>query len=262
MSSFKDKVAIVTGGAGGLGRVEARLFAEQGAFVAICDVAADGGEQLAAELRDRGLQARYFTLDVTSQASWDAVIADVLRWQGRIGILVNNAGILCRKTIASYSEAEWRRVLDVNLTGTFLGISRVAPHMCTRRGGAIVNIASNAALSGHADPAYTASKWGVRGLTKSAALEFAASGVRVNCVCPGLVITDINRHSEHLKPMIAMVPMGRAVEADEIASVVAFLAGDGSGMITGEEIVVDGGFTAGAAYWKVSTDAGLYGAAK
>jgi 3alpha(or 20beta)-hydroxysteroid dehydrogenase len=98
----------------------------------------------------------------------------------------------------------------------------------------------------------------VRGLTKSAALEFAAFNVRVNCVCPGLVVTDINRHSPHLRPMIDMTPVGRAVEADEIASVVAFLASPASGGITGEEIVVDGGFTAGAAYWKVASQAGLY----
>jgi len=258
MQTFQDKIVIVTGGARGMGRVESTLFAEGGAYVAICDVAPEEGEQSASELRERGLQARFFKLDVTSQENWSQVIAAVLEWRGRIDVLVNNAGILYRKTISNYPEAEWRRVLDVNLTGTFLGVSQVAPTMCAQRSGAIVNIASNAALSGHADPAYTASKWGVRGLTKSAALEFAAFNVRVNCVCPGLVVTDINRHSPHLQPMIDMTPVGRAVEADEIASVVAFLASPASGGITGEEIVVDGGFTAGAAYWKVASQAGLY----
>jgi 3alpha(or 20beta)-hydroxysteroid dehydrogenase len=258
MQTFQDKAVIVTGGARGMGRVESTLFAEGGAYVAICDVAPEEGEQSAFELRERGLQARFFKLDVTSQENWSQVIAAVLEWRGRIDVLVNNAGILYRKTISNYPEVEWRRVLDVNLTGTFLGVSQVAPTMCAQRSGAIVNIASNAALSGHADPAYTASKWGVRGLTKSAALEFAAFNVRVNCVCPGLVVTDINRHSPHLQPMIDMTPVGRAVKADEIVSVVAFLASPASGGITGEEIVVDGGFTAGAAYWKVASQAGLY----
>jgi 3alpha(or 20beta)-hydroxysteroid dehydrogenase len=156
------------------------------------------------------------------------------------------------------SEAAWRRVLDVNLTGSFLGIQKVAPQMCAQRSGAIVNIASNAAMSGHADPAYTASKWGVRGLTKSAALEFAAFNVRVNCVCPGLVLTDINRNAAHLQAMIGLTPLGRAAESSDIAALVAFLASDEARMITAEEIVVDGGFVVGAGYWKVSTEAGLY----
>ncbi|MCX5544069.1 SDR family oxidoreductase [Paraburkholderia sp. CNPSo 3076] len=262
MLTFKDKVVVITGGARGMGHVESTLFAEGGAYVAICDIAPEEGDQSAAELRARGLEARFFELDVTSLENWNRVVADVLQWKGRIDVLVNNAGMLFRKTIQDYAESEWKRVLDVNLNGTFFGVSCVAPIMQKQGGGAIVNIASNAAFSGHADPAYTASKWGVRGLTKSAALEFAAFGMRVNCVCPGLVVTDINRHSPHLRPMIDMTPAGRAVEASEIASVVAFLASSASGGMTGEEVVVDGGFTAGAAYWKVATQAGLYQEAK
>lgn len=258
MLAFEEKVVIVTGGARGMGRVESTLFAEGGAYVAICDLEPEEGEQSAAELRARGLEARFFQLDVTSLENWDRVVEDVLQWRGCIDVLVNNAGILFRKTLENYPEDEWRRVLDVNLTGTFFGVSRIGPKMCQQGSGVIVNIASNAALSGHSDPAYTASKWGVRGLTKSAALEFAAFGVRVNCVCPGLVVTDINRHSPHLRPMIDMTPTGRAVEADEIASVVAFLASSASGGMTGEELVVDGGFSAGAGYWKVATQVGLY----
>ena len=260
MKNFKDKVVIITGAGRGQGEVEATLFAERGASVAICDVLEEEGKRLAADLSARGLEARFFFLDVASSENWDSVVAEVIQWRSRIDILVNNAGILSRKTIATYTEVDWRRVLDVNLTGSFFGISKVTPYMCAQGGGAIVNIASNAAFSGHADPAYTASKWGLRGLTKSAALEFARAGVRVNCVCPGLVVTDINRDAAHLKTMIDLTPAGRAVEASEIASVVAFLAGDESSMITGEEIVVDGGFIAGAGYWKVAVEAGHYDA--
>jgi 3alpha(or 20beta)-hydroxysteroid dehydrogenase len=258
--SFEGKVAVITGGANGQGRAEAVLFAQQGAAVAICDVAQEEGETLAAELRARGLQARYFALDVSVAADWDRMVTAVADWQSRIDVLVNNAGILKRKTIADYPEADWRRVIDINLTGSFLGIQKVAPFMREQRSGAIVNIGSNAAFSGHPDPAYTASKWAVRGLTKSAALELSVFGVRVNCVCPGLVVTDINRNAPHLATMIGMTPMGRAAEVEDIAAMVAFLAGDGARMITGEEIVIDGGFTAGAAYWKVAMEAGYYGA--
>jgi len=258
MSSLKGKVAIVTGGSRGQGLVEATLFAERGASVAICDVLKEEGESAAEELRRRELDVRFVTLDVTSSANWDSLVDDVLKWKSRIDILVNNAGILNRKTISTYAEADWQRVIGVNLTGTFLGIQKVTPHMCGQGRGAIVNIGSNAALSGHADPAYTASKWGIRGLTKSAALEFATFNVRVNCVCPGLVVTDINRGAKHLEPMINMTPMGRPVEAHEVAALVAFLAGDEAGMITGEEIVIDGGFIAGAGYWKIATEAGHY----
>jgi 3alpha(or 20beta)-hydroxysteroid dehydrogenase len=258
MTSFEGKVVIVTGGARGQGLTEATLFAERGAAVAICDVLHEEGEAAVAELRAKGREVRYLPLDVTLADNWDRVVADVLRWKSRIDILINNAGIVARKTIVNYDEAAWRRVLDVNLTGSFLGIQKVAPQMCAQRSGAIVNIASNAAMSGHADPAYTASKWGVRGLTKSAALEFAAFNVRVNCVCPGLVLTDINRNAAHLQTMIGLTPLGRAAEPSDIAALVAFLASDEARMITAEEIVVDGGFVAGAGYWKVSTEAGLY----
>ena len=258
MQDMKEKTVIITGGGRGQGLVEAQMFAERGASVAICDILDSEGEQAARELASKNFAVRYFHLDVVADEEWKATVAAVMEWTGRIDVLVNNAGILKRKTILTYSESDWREVLDVNLTGTFLGVQNVAPHMCRQQSGVIINIASNAAFSGHPDAAYTASKWGVRGLTKSAAMEFASYGVRVNSVCPGLVVTDINRHAPHLGTMIGMTPLGRAVEAEEIAATVLFLAGDGARMITGEEIVVDGGFTAGANYWKVAQDSGAY----
>lgn len=258
MQNFKDKVVIVTGGSRGQGAVEATLFAERGASVALCDVLEVEGEAAAAELRARGLQARFFRLDVRSADDWSRVVAAIIEWRSRIDVLVNNAGTLSRQTISNYTDADWHRILDINLTGSFFGIRQVAPHMQAQGGGAIVNIASNSAFSGHADAAYTASKWGVRGLTKSAALEFAADRIRVNCVCPGLVLAELNRDAPHVQTMIGMTPLGRSVDPGEIASVVAFLASDEASMVTAEEIVVDGGFITGGAYWKVSVDAGYY----
>lgn len=255
--NFSGKLAVITGGARGMGKLEADLFSSGGAAVAICDILDKEGEATAAQLRETGREARYFHLDVASATSWDAAIEGIVSWRGSIDILINNAGFLTRKTVANYTEDDWRKVLDINLTGTFLGVSKIAPLM-SAKGGAIVNIGSNAAFSGHPDAAYTASKWGVRGLTKSAALEFAQSNVRVNCVCPGLVVTDINRNAPHLASMIGAIPLGKPAEAIDIAQVVAFLASDAARMITGEDIVVDGGFTAGAAYWRIAIESGAY----
>ena len=258
MNDFSGRVVVVTGGARGQGLAEVRHFARRGARVVMADVLVDDGVTATAELIAEGLEVRFRRLDVTDGAAWDELVATTLTEWGRIDVLVNNAGILTRRSIADCDEASWRKVLDVDLTGAFLGIRAVAPTMCARRSGAIVNIASNSAFSGHVDPAYTAAKWGLRGLTRSAALEFAAFGIRVNCVCPGLVVTGLNRGAPHLAPMIDLTPLGRAVEVDEVASVVGFLASDQAAMITAEDILVDGGFIAGAAYWKVATETGRY----
>ncbi len=179
-------------------------------------------------------------------------------WKGRIDILVNNAGIINRSTVANTGLEAFERVLKVNLTGAFLGIQAVAPVMAESGGGAIVNISSNSGYSGHYDPAYTASKWGLRGLTKSAAMEFAGKNIRVNAVCPGLVVTGLNASSPHLKPMIEMTPMQRSGTPEEIAELVAFLASDAARFITGEDFVIDGGFTAGAAYRRVAVETGIF----
>ena len=124
-------------------------------------------------------------------------------------------------------------------------------------GGSIINISSNSAFSGHADPAYTASKWGLRGLTRSAANEFSADGIRVNAVCPGLIVTGLNRESPHLRPMIDLTPAGRSGEAEEVAQLVLYLASDASRFVTGEDFLIDGGFVAGAAYRRVGVDTGI-----
>lgn len=255
---LKDRVALVTGGARGQGEAEVRLFAREGAAVLICDVLEAEGRTLAEDLTGQGLEARFQSLDVTDPAQWEAAVETCRSWRGRIDVLVNNAGIINRSTVASTEPDAWSRVIEVNLTGAFLGIRAVAPLMAETGGGSIINISSNSAFSGHYDPAYTASKWGLRGLTRSAAMEFARQDIRVNAVCPGLVVTGLNKDSPHLKPMIEMTPMRRSGAPEEIAELVLFLASEASAFITGEDFVIDGGFTAGAAYRRVASETGIF----
>lgn len=254
---LSGKTALVTGAARGQGAVEAELLATAGASVLICDVLEDDGKTLAARLVSEGRNVKFLKLDVTSEAGWNEALSVLRDWTGRLDILVNNAGIINRKTITDMSVEEWQKVMAVNATGSFIGVKLCAGFMEETGGGSIVNISSNSGFSGHYDPAYTASKWAVRGLTRSAAMEFAEKGIRVNAICPGLIVTDLNRNSPHLGPMIGMTPMQRAGEADEVAQLVLFLASDASGFITGEDFVIDGGFTAGASYRRVAKETGI-----
>lgn len=252
------RTALVTGGGRGQGAAEAALLAREGASVLIGDVLVEDGEAHAASLAAEGLDVRFLPLDVTDPEHWTKAVETCQEWTGRLDVLVNNAGIINRTTVASTGLDAWKRVLDVNLTGAFLGIQAAVPLMTEGGGGSIVNISSNSGFSGHYDPAYTASKWGLRGLTRSSAMEFARAGIRVNAICPGLVVTELNRNSPHLQPMIEMTPMRRSGAPEEIAELVLFLASDASGFITGEDIVIDGGFTAGAAYRRVATETGIF----
>lgn len=259
MMQFSGRTAIVTGGARSQGAAEVSLLAARGAAVLACDVLEEEGRVLAARLQAEGHDVRFSRLDVTSVAGWNDIVAEMMDWKGRLDVLVNNAGIINRTGIAATEPAAWSRVIEVNLTGAFLGIRAVVAAMRRTGGGSIVNIASNSAFSGHYDPAYTASKWGLRGLTKSAAMEFVADGIRVNSICPGLIVTALNAGSPHLAPMIGMTPMNRPGEADEVARLVAFLASEESSFITGEDIVIDGGFIAGAGYRRVAVESGVLG---
>ncbi len=257
MGRLDGKTAIITGAARGQGEAEARLFTREGAAVVICDILDEAGAALAAELTAAGHQARYLHLDVSDEAGWKLVVAETLAWRGRIDILVNNAGINDRGSVSSVSMEAWHRTLGVNLTGPFNGMRAVAEIMRDGGGGAIVNIASMAGFMGTLGAAYTASKWGLRGLTRIAALEYVDWNIRVNTVCPGLIVTALNAEMAYLDPFKRMTPMGRAGTVDEVAKTVLFLASDDASYITGEDIAVDGGFLAGAAARRVALDSGI-----
>jgi 3alpha(or 20beta)-hydroxysteroid dehydrogenase len=250
MTTLDGKLALVTGGARGMGAAEVRRLHDAGAIVVAADVLDDEGELLVKELGDR---AHYRHHDVTSEDEWAALVAWVDSEFGRVDVLVNNAGILRFNSITDTPLEEFRTVLDVNLIGTFLGMKTVIPLMKRGGGGSIVNISSTEGLAGTLFcGAYTASKFGVRGLTKVAAIEYGADGIRVNSVHPGGIDTPMTRAvmGEEGREYVAKHVAGlkRMGSAEEVAGVVLFLAGDDSAYCTGAEFVVDGGVTASAGF--------------
>jgi 3alpha(or 20beta)-hydroxysteroid dehydrogenase len=244
MAELSSKVALITGGASGIGRACAQAIIAEGGKVMIGDVADDAGRATADEL---GSDAAYVHLDISSEQDWAAAVKATLARFGKLNVLVNNAGIITGGALGEYSSSEWRRIIDVNLTGVFLGMSASVAALKKSAPSSIVNMSSIAGLQGAAGfHGYCASKWGIRGVTKSAALELAPFGIRVNSVHPGTIRT----------PMTAGVPesmadnsaFGRFGEAVEVANLVAYLAGDRSSFSTASEFKVDGGESAGAAH--------------
>ncbi|CAM4221282.1 3-alpha-(or 20-beta)-hydroxysteroid dehydrogenase [Mycobacterium basiliense] len=234
------KVALVSGGARGMGASHVRALIAEGAKVAFGDILDDEGTAVAADLGDA---ARYLHLDVTDPDQWDAAVATVLSEFGGLDILVNNAGILNIGTFEDYSLSEWQRILDVNLTGVFLGIRAVVQPMKAAGRGSIINISSIEGLAGTmASHGYTATKFGVRGLTKSAAVELGVNGIRVNSIHPGLVKTPM---TQWVPEDLFQTALGRAAEPQEVSNLVVYLASDESSYSTGAEFVVDGGTVAG-----------------
>jgi len=246
MGRLTGKVALISGAARGQGEAEARLFASEGAKVVLADVLDEDGATVA---KDIGDDALYLHLDVTSESEWQAVVDKAIDRFGAIDVLVNNAGIFAINPLATTSLDEYRRIIDINQIGVFLGMRAVASHMAARASGSIVNISSIAGLQGSAGTiSYTASKFAVRGMTKVVAKELAPFGVRVNSVHPGLIdtamlrqITDVVGDDAALK---SRVPIGEFATAGDVANVVLFLASDDSSYCTGAEFVVDGGMTA------------------
>ena len=244
MGELDGKVALVTGGARGQGAAEAALFAREGATVVITDVLDEAGEQTAGEL---GCEYRH--LDVSSEAEWEAVVADVVARHGRLDILMNNAGIFRPAQLLNTSTELWDRTIAINQTGVFLGMRTVANAMIgAGRGGSIVNISSVAGLQGvRGRAAYGSTKWAVRGMTKIAALEWGKRGIRVNSVHPGLIETPMTETQraftdpEVRKKAERNIPIGRMGTATDIANMVLFLASDESSYCTGQEFTVDGG---------------------
>jgi 3alpha(or 20beta)-hydroxysteroid dehydrogenase len=245
MGRLEGKVAIVTGAARGQGAAEARYFIEEGARVVLTDVLEDEGRATAEKLGDA---ARFEAHDVTDEASWQGVVAAASEAFGPPSVLVNNAGILMFQQVVNTELADFQKVLDVNLIGTFLGIKTVAPAMAD--GGSIVNISSTGGLLGlPAVGAYVASKWAVTGLTKTAAIELGAKNIRVNSVHPGSIETPMTMMEgltkDDFAPFYDRLPIARLGTVDDVAKMVVFLASDESSYCTGSEFVVDGGQTSG-----------------
>jgi 3alpha(or 20beta)-hydroxysteroid dehydrogenase len=245
VGKLDGKVAIVTGGARGQGGAEATLFRSEGAEVIVTDVLRDDGERLAKEIG-----ATFIAHDVRSEEEWNEVVRQTIGRHGRIDVLVNNAGIFHRAKLVDTDLETYRRIIDVNQIGVYLGMRAVAPTMIDQGSGSIVNISSVAGL--RAAPggfAYGASKFAVTGMTKSAAMELARYGVRVNSIHPGMIDTDMmtdvtGGSTERHERFARSIPLRRAAEATEVAQLALFLASDDSSYCTGSEYVVDGGMTA------------------
>jgi NAD(P)-dependent dehydrogenase (short-subunit alcohol dehydrogenase family) len=237
------RVAILTGGARGQGLSHAERLAHEGATVVVGDVLDEQGEAAAAGLRDGGLDVSYRRLDVTSPSDWAAAVADASA-RGPLRVLVNNAGVVHVTPLLEETLEAWNRLLAVNTTGALLGMQAAIPAMKAAGGGSIVNVASIFGVNaseGYA--AYTASKAAIIALTKTAALEHAADGIRVNAICPGGVSTPMNEN-EPEGGVVSLTPMGRRAQPDEISGAVAYLASDDAAFVTGSELVIDGGYLA------------------
>ena len=248
--SEENKVAIVTGGAGGIGEVTGNALARRGAKVVIADMRADAAEEAAGRLQSEGLTARSISVDIASEASVAAMVETTLGWWGRIDILINNAGVESSRRFLEISLEEYERVMRINTTGAWICCQAVIPVMLRQQSGCVVNVSSVAGQRGGGllgTAAYSTSKGAVIALTKALAREFGKSGIRVNAVAPSMTMTDlVQRQLDRLEPgtldrVIAMTPLGRTGQAHEIASVIAFLASDEASFVTGHTYNVDGG---------------------
>lgn len=242
MTRLAGKVALISGGARGLGEAAARRFVAEGAKVVIADLLEDEGRALADEL---GTDARFERLDVTDPGQWHAVVAATETAFGAISILVNCAGIVKFLKMVEHSDEDFRQVIDVNQGGVFYGMRAVVPSMRSAGGGSIVNLSSSGGMQGYAQIfSYVASKWAVRGMTKAAAIELAPLGIRVNSVHPGTIRTPMTAGLDEADQG-AVVPLGRIGEAEEVAALLTYLASDEASYTTGTEHVIDGGVLAG-----------------
>lgn len=256
---WEGKAGVVTGGARGQGAALALQLLDAGAVVHVVDTLA-GDDPAWLRLRERA-DGRLveWRQDVADPQGWDRLAAALGDAGQPLQGLVNNAGITGpRNTVTRTELADWERVIATNLTASMLGIRSLAPLM--RRGGAIVNISSTVGMTGYYSAAYAATKWALRGLTRSAALELAPRGVRVNCVCPGVVDTEMIHNSPALMAALQnVIPLQQMATPGQIADVVAFLLGPQASYITGADFAVDGGITGGGTYWQVGRATGALG---
>ncbi len=246
---LEGKVALITGAAHGMGAEEARLFAREGAKVAIADIRENDARKVEAEIAEAGGEAMVLMLDVTQEDQWESSVASVVAKFGKLDILVNNAGISGSGERDHTSTEAWDRLMNINAKGVFLGMKYAIPEMRAAGGGSIVNISSISGFVGQeaVHPGYNASKGAVRLVTKAAAVQHAKEGIRVNSVHPGMMppmLTSFQRGDSAREALMDSIPMGREGEPEEVANAVLFLASDEASYITGTELIVDGGFTA------------------
>jgi NAD(P)-dependent dehydrogenase (short-subunit alcohol dehydrogenase family) len=247
---LQGKVAVISGAAHGMGEVEAQLFAAEGAKVVIADILENEAQQVVATITGAGGEALFVRLDVTKEEDWQEVVSTTVARLGKLDILVNNAGISGTYTSDLMSTEAWDRIMAINARGVFLGMKYAIPAMQKAGGGSIVNISSISGVVGqdYTHMAYNASKGAVRIMTKSAAVQYAKDGIRVNSVHPGVMpAMRTSRGSampETRQRMLAQVPMGREGRREEVGYAVLFLASDEASYITGTELIVDGGFLA------------------
>ena len=250
MKGLEGKVALVTGGSSGIGRSAALAFAAEGAKVIVADVLVKEGKETVKKIKETGGQAIFVKVDVTQSAQVEAMVNKAVETYGRLDCAFNNAGIDGEAgPLYACSEEGWDRVININLKGVWLCMKYEIPQMLSQGSGTIVNTASIAGLVGQGTIAYTASKHGVVGMTKTAALEYATLGIRVNAVCPAAIDTPmvkklIDAHPELKTYVINMQPMGRMGQPEEVAQAVVWLCSDAASFVTGHALPVDGGLIA------------------
>mgnify|MGYP005982991827 CR=1 FL=1 len=252
MKRLENKVAFITGAAAGIGKTTAKLFAEEGAKVFLTDVNADGVQAVVKEIKDKGGEAIGEVLDVTNEEEWIARVKKATEAFGTIDILFNNAGIYIIDAITNIDVSTWNKLMNINVTGVFLGMKHVAPVMARQKKGSIINASSIAGIKGGSGHVlYGASKGAVRVMTKDIAVEYGGDNVRVNSIHPGYIKTEMVEYASQktnlsLEQLGAEYPLKRLGERREVANAVLFLASDESSYITGAELVIDGGVTAKA----------------
>ncbi|MDP6800769.1 MAG: glucose 1-dehydrogenase [SAR202 cluster bacterium] len=246
---LEGKVALITGGSRGQGAAEAALFASEGATVVIADILEDRGKQVEAQINEAGGRALFVTLDVSSEVDWERAVREAVEAFGKVDILVNNAALYSRVPIMETTLDDWKRILEVNATGVFLGTKATIPAMQQAGGGSIINISSTAGMVGSGrGSAYGTSKGGIKVFTKYTAVQHADDNIRANSIHPGPIDTEMIADNigtpEGRATSESRIPMGRIGTVDDVAFGALFLASDESSYMTGAELVIDGGFTA------------------